>query len=78
MLSRARISAIGSFVPEKRLTNTDFQSIVETTDQWILDRTGMKERRITNENEFSSHLAIKAVKQLVKTYKKKLTMWTSS
>ena len=45
-LSKARISAIGTYVPEKRMTNKEFEKIVDTSDEWIIQRTGMKERRI--------------------------------
>ncbi|MCY8578490.1 ketoacyl-ACP synthase III, partial [Bacillus haynesii] len=45
-LSKARISAIGTYVPEKRMTNKDFEKIVDTSDEWIIQRTGIKERRI--------------------------------
>lgn len=70
MLSKAKISAIGSYVPTKRLINSDFEKTVDTTDEWIQERTGMKERRITEKHEFSSDLAIKAVQNLIKTYNK--------
>ena len=45
--SKARITAIGSYVPEKELTNHDLEKMVETNDEWIVQRTGIKERRIT-------------------------------
>lgn len=70
MFSKARITAIGSYVPEKRLTNFDLEKIVDTSDQWIVERTGMRERRITEKNEFSSHLSINAVQQLMDNYNK--------
>ncbi|OHY73386.1 ketoacyl-ACP synthase III [Priestia aryabhattai] len=72
MKSTARITAIGTYVPEKRLTNDDLERIVDTNDEWIVKRTGMKERRIANENEYSSDLAIKAIENLVKQYQKDL------
>lgn len=50
--SKACITAIGSYVPEKRLTNFDLEKMVETNDEWIVQRTGIKERRITREDEF--------------------------
>ncbi|MDM8151314.1 ketoacyl-ACP synthase III [Priestia megaterium] len=72
MKSTARITAIGTYVPEKRLTNDDLERIVNTNDEWIVQRTGMKERRIADENEYSSNLAIKAVENLVVQYQKEL------
>ncbi|MGR3205902.1 ketoacyl-ACP synthase III [Bacillus glycinifermentans] len=67
-LSKARISAIGTYVPEKRLTNEDLEKIVDTSDEWIVQRTGMKERRLTSEQEFTSDLCIKAVENLQNRY----------
>ncbi|OQY09829.1 MAG: 3-oxoacyl-ACP synthase [Fusobacteriia bacterium 4572_132] len=54
------ITGIGSYLPEKILTNFDLEKIVDTTDEWIRTRTGIKERRIAGENEACSDLAIKA------------------
>lgn len=64
MLSMARITAIGTHVPEKIMTNEDFTKIVETSDEWIVQRTGIRERRIAAAHEFTSHLAIAAVADL--------------
>ncbi len=63
--SRARISAIGSYVPEKKLTNEALQSMVDTTDEWITKRTGIKTRHISAETEYTSDIAVKAVENLV-------------
>ena len=49
--SKARITAIGSYVPEQVLTNFDLEKMVETNDEWIVQRTGIKERRITKNDE---------------------------
>ncbi|MFT0802436.1 ketoacyl-ACP synthase III [Bacillus swezeyi] len=68
-LSKARISAIGTYVPEKRLTNEDLEKIVDTSDEWITQRTGMKERRLASKQEFTSDLCIKAVENLKDRYK---------
>ena len=54
------IAAVGSYLPEKILTNHDLEKIVETTDEWIVSRTGIKERRIAAADEFTSDLASKA------------------
>ncbi|MET1176862.1 ketoacyl-ACP synthase III [Peribacillus simplex] len=68
--SKARITAIGSYVPEKRLTNKDLERMVETNDEWIVKRTGIKERRIAHEEEFTSDISYKAVKDLMERYDK--------
>ncbi|WP_232696015.1 ketoacyl-ACP synthase III [Brevibacillus daliensis] len=68
--SKARITAIGSYVPEKRLTNTQLEKMVETNDEWIVKRTGIKERRIAHEDEFTSDIAYKAVRNLMDRYDK--------
>lgn len=70
MKSKARITAIGSYVPEKRLTNFDLEKMVETNDEWIVQRTGIKERRITREDEFTSDISYKAVQNLMERYDK--------
>ncbi|UJF32072.1 ketoacyl-ACP synthase III [Paenibacillus hexagrammi] len=68
----AAITAIGSYVPHKQLTNEDMAAMVDTNDEWIVQRTGIKARRIAEENEFTSHLCIKAVQDLVDRYEKVL------
>jgi 3-oxoacyl-[acyl-carrier-protein] synthase-3 len=60
------IISVGSFVPEQVLTNFDLEKMVETSDEWITTRTGIKERRIAAKGERTSHLAIKAAKQALK------------
>lgn len=54
------IAGTGSYLPEKILTNEELSTFVETSDEWIVTRTGIKERRIAAEGEFTSHLASKA------------------
>ena len=54
------ISGVGSYVPEKILTNAELEKMVETSDDWIITRTGIKERRIAAADEFTSDLATKA------------------
>src|SRR5271163_133922 len=54
------ILAVGSYVPERVLSNADFAKMVDTTDEWITTRTGIKERRIAAKNECTSDLATKA------------------
>src|SRR5882672_6641077 len=54
------IAGVGSYVPSKVLTNADLEKKVETSDEWITTRTGIKERRICAANEFTSDLATHA------------------
>ncbi|MDH7604039.1 MAG: beta-ketoacyl-ACP synthase III [Melioribacter sp.] len=61
----ATITAVGMYVPDKILDNKYFESIVDTTDEWITTRTGIKERRIL-EKGATSDLAVEAVKDLMK------------
>lgn len=63
--SRAQITAIGSYVPEKILTNDDLERMVDTNNDWIIQRTGIKERRIASEQEFTSDICVKAVENLI-------------
>ena len=56
----ASIIGTGSYVPERVMTNADLEAMVETNHQWIVERTGIYERRIAAENEFTSHMAAKA------------------
>ena len=54
------IAGTGSYVPERILTNAELEKIVETSDEWIVARTGIRERRVAAEGEFTSHMAAKA------------------
>jgi 3-oxoacyl-[acyl-carrier-protein] synthase-3 len=56
----AKITGWGKYVPEKVLTNADFEKMVDTTDEWITSRTGIKERRIRAEGENSSDMSVKS------------------
>ena len=59
---RATITGLGHYVPEKRLTNNDLEKLVDTNDEWIFSRTGIKERRILQDGKGTSYMAIKAAK----------------
>ncbi|WP_059106135.1 ketoacyl-ACP synthase III [Shouchella shacheensis] len=72
MISKARISAIGTYVPSNVLTNDELETLVDTNDEWIVQRTGMHERRVANEDEFSSDLAFKAIENLREAYSKEV------
>src|ERR1043165_9042786 len=54
------ITGVGSYVPAKVLTNAELEKMVETSDDWITSRTGIRERRIAAEGEFTSDIAAKA------------------
>ncbi len=56
----AAFRSIGAYVPEKVLTNNDLAKMVDTTDEWITKRTGIKERRIAADNETTSDMAVNA------------------
>jgi 3-oxoacyl-[acyl-carrier-protein] synthase-3 len=60
------VTGVGSYVPEKILTNADLEKMVETSDEWITSRTGIKERRIAAANEFTSDLAAQAAERAMK------------
>lgn len=60
---RVRISGTGSYVPERVMTNADLEKIVDTTDQWILERTGIRERRIAADDQPTSALAAEAARR---------------
>ncbi len=61
-LCNAGILGTGFYVPEKIMTNADLEKIVETSDEWIVERTGIKERRIAEDNQPMSDLALRAAK----------------
>ncbi len=62
----AAITAVGGYVPEYRLTNAELEKMMDTTDEWITTRTGIKERRILKgEGKGSSDMAVEAVKDLL-------------
>jgi 3-oxoacyl-[acyl-carrier-protein] synthase-3 len=60
------IVGVGSYVPAKILTNHDLEKMVETSDEWITTRTGIKERRIAGEKEFTSDMAASAAERAMK------------
>jgi 3-oxoacyl-[acyl-carrier-protein] synthase-3 len=62
-LVRAKISALGTYVPPRLLTNANLEKMVETTDQWIMERTGIRERHIVDKGMATSDLAVEAAKK---------------
>ena len=63
---KAKIISTGSYAPEKRLTNEDIEKFVDTSDTWITQRTGIKERRIASLSQSASDLAYEASKKALK------------
>src|SRR5438128_12481119 len=61
----AIIAATGSFLPEKRLTNDELSKLVDTNDEWITQRTGIKERRIASVGESTASLGTIAARKAV-------------
>lgn len=62
-MSYARISGTGSYLPERVLTNFDLEQMVDTSDEWIYSRTGIRERHIAGDRELTSDLATQAARQ---------------
>src|SRR5881398_4130411 len=63
------IIGTGSYVPDKRLTNADLSRMVDTSDEWITTRTGIKERRIAAKDETTSEMAAKAALRAIEQAK---------
>ena len=64
-LDSIRIAGTGSYVPEKILTNDDLAKRVDTSDEWIVSRTGIRERRIASDAEATSDLATNAARKAI-------------
>jgi 3-oxoacyl-[acyl-carrier-protein] synthase-3 len=62
-LTQSRILGTGSYAPSRILTNSDLEKLVNTSDQWIVERTGIRERRIAAEGEATSDMAVEAAKK---------------
>lgn len=62
---QTKIAGTGSYLPERVLTNADLEKMVDTSDEWISTRTGIKERRIVNEDQAASDLAYEASKKAI-------------
>jgi 3-oxoacyl-[acyl-carrier-protein] synthase-3 len=60
------ITGVGSYVPAKILTNSDLEKMVETSDEWIITRTGIKQRRLAAKDEFTSDMAAHAARRAMK------------
>jgi 3-oxoacyl-[acyl-carrier-protein] synthase-3 len=64
-LRRTKITAVSHFLPARRVTNKDFEKTLDTSDQWIFERTGIRERRFVEKGVGTSDLAAAAAKQLL-------------
>jgi len=62
-MKRAKIVGVGAYAPKRILTNAELEKMVDTTDEWIVQRTGIRERRIADESEATSDLALRAAQQ---------------
>lgn len=62
---RAGITGLGAYAPERVLTNADLEAMMDTSDAWITSRTGIRTRHLAAEGEFTSHMAIRSVEDLV-------------
>ncbi len=63
LLRRAKISALGAYVPPRVLTNADFEKMVDTSDEWIVERTGIRERHVAEKGVATSDLASEAARR---------------
>ena len=62
-MTRAKIVSVGAYAPKRIVTNADLEKMVETNDEWIVQRSGIRERHIADETEATSDLALKAAQQ---------------
>src|ERR1017187_5130893 len=60
---RAKITALGTYVPPQVLTNKDLEKMVDTNDQWILDRTGIRERHVLAKGKGTSGMTVEAARK---------------
>src|SRR5690554_6908963 len=68
----ATISALGGYIPGARRTNADLEKLTDTSDEWIVQRTGIKERRILDDGLGTSDMIVKAVEDMISNYPKDL------
>jgi len=66
--TRAKITALGTYVPPRVLSNADLEKMVDTTNEWILERVGIRERHIADKGVAASDLAVAAVKNLIESH----------
>ena len=66
-MKHSRIAGTGSYLPERILTNAELERTIDTTDEWIFSRTGIRERHIVAENEHTSDMAFEAAKKAIES-----------
>ena len=62
-MKRAQIVGVGAYAPQRVLTNAELEKLVDTSDEWIVQRTGIRERRVVDDTEGPSDLAVRAARQ---------------
>src|SRR5262245_7041515 len=62
---RAKITAVSHYLPERRVTNKDLENVVDTSDEWILERTGIRQRHFVDKGQATSDLGAAAAKKLI-------------
>ena len=68
-MSNVGITGLGHYLPKRKLTNADIEKLVDTTDEWITTRTGIRERRLAGKKERTSDLAVRAGREALKSAK---------
>ena len=69
----AQLTAIGGYLPKNKRTNADLERLSDTSDEWIMKRTGIKERRILEDGLATSDMAVEAIKEMCSSYQKDIT-----
>jgi 3-oxoacyl-[acyl-carrier-protein] synthase-3 len=64
---RSVLRATGSYLPDRIITNAEMERLVDTSDEWIVQRTGIRERHVAAENQSTSDLAIQAAKRALES-----------
>ena len=62
------ITALGTYAPPKIVTNADLEKIMDTSDEWITSRTGIRRRHVAADDEFTSDLAMRSVEDLIRRH----------
>ena len=65
-VTRSAVTGVGGYLPELRVTNADLEKVVDTTDAWIQERTGIRARHRAAEGQMTSDLAVEAARKALK------------
>jgi len=68
-MTNVGIIGLGHYLPKRKLTNADLEKLVDTSNEWIITRTGIRERRVAKKSERNSHLAIRSAREALKDAK---------